>query len=167
MCFVLVNTPLPIVVGIRLAPVCYVSIIQSSKCFWAINSWESPILHRNNYLPKFFIINSFNLYSLNRFRIIILFLSGQQPICQLLNQTFQRLISLSGPAHICPKWFTTLNTPESLFFTTCSLLLFWIGLLCQWNVILFSVNLISLNPLVFHSLFSNSTLQKRRPWFHF
>lgn len=101
--FVLVNTPLPVVVGILFAPVCYTWITQSSKGFWAIKSWESPVLHRNNYLLKFFIINSFNLYSLNRFHIIILLLSGKQPIFQLLNQTFQSLISLPGPARICPK----------------------------------------------------------------
>lgn len=74
----------------------------SSKCFWAIKSWERPILHLNNYLSKFFIINFFNIYSVSQVHIIILLFSGSQPIFQPLNQIYQRLVALSGPARICP-----------------------------------------------------------------
>lgn len=135
------NTPLPALAGLLSAPGCCSLISEASKPFGGYQILRESVLHPNNYLPRFLIISSFNLSTLNQFYLINLLFSGKLPTFQI----FQRRSSLSGLANAHPEEVPTVSGQAPLLRR--------LPLppieehLCQWGVILSSVHLI-----IFHSL---------------
>lgn len=79
-------------------PVCTWVLLFNQRGFKALRGYQilrESVLHPNNYLPRFLIISSFNLSTLNQFYLINLLFSGKLPTFQI----FQRRISLSGLAN--------------------------------------------------------------------
>lgn len=103
------NTPLPALAGLLPAPECRSLISEASKPFGGYQILRESVLHPNNYLPRFLIINSFNLFTLNQFYLINLLFSGKLPTFQI----FQRRISLSGLANAHPEEVPTRQGPSS------------------------------------------------------
>lgn len=103
------NTPLPALAGLLPAPECRSLISEASKPFGGYQILRESVLHPNNYLPRFLIINSFNLFTLNQFYLINLLFSGKLPTFQI----FQRRISLSGLAKAHPEEVPTRQGPSS------------------------------------------------------
>lgn len=90
-----VNTPLPVLAGSLSAPEhCSLFNQQSFKALQGYQLLRESLWHLNNYLPRFLIINSFNLFTLNQFYIIIQLSPGGLPTFPLLSQSFQRCILL-------------------------------------------------------------------------
>lgn len=147
-----VNTPLPALAGILSAPECCSLISEASKPFKAIKSRES-VLHPNNYLPRFLIINSFNLFTLNQFHIINLLFSGKLPTFQIFRAASPSL----GLQMFILRKFPPVSAQVPL-----------LGLLpllpiehhpCRWDMILSSVHLI-----IFHSLLTFHKLSIIEEW---
>lgn len=133
---------------------------QGFKVLQGHQTLRESVLHLNNYLPRFLIINSFNLFTLNQFHIIILLFSGKLPSFSTPESDFRRCISLSGLSNVSLEAFP----PFSAGVPRCLLIFPLDSSLGQLDRILSSVHLVSFHPwLTFHTL--NITEEWSRPNF--
>lgn len=112
----LVNTPSTSCLGGH--PVCTWVLLFNQGGFKVLQGYpvlRESVLHLSNYLPRFLIINFFNLFTLNQLHIIILLFPGKLPTFPLLSQIFQKCVSPSGLANVHPEEFPTLHSPSPTF----------------------------------------------------
>lgn len=148
-----VNTPLPVLAGSLSAPEhCSLFNQQSFKALQGYQLLRESLWHLNNYLPRFLIINSFNLFTLNQFYIIIQLSPGGLPTFPLLSQSFQRCILPPLDLQMLVLRSSHPLVPKFLFSTACPFFVFDSS---SANGMWFSssVHPISLHPLLtFHQL---------------